>query len=285
MTHLEVPGDVTWELLVVNNNCTDATDVVIAAYSDKLPIRRLFQPIPGLSNARNLASLEATGDYVIWTDDDVLVAPDWLRNYVVAFEAHPEAALFGGPIRPWFPNKPPKWLQDSWPLVANAYAAVDYGTEALPLTFQRVPFGANMAIRIDAVRLYPYSPDLGVRPGSRMGGEETDVFRRALSDGYTGFWVPEAAVRHYIPVGRQSKRYLRDWFDAYGEYLGLYGDGNEPTPYDFFGRPRWLWRELVVHEVRYQLHRHLRSPRVWARDLIAASVARGQLRTFRGKLG
>ncbi|MEO7360293.1 MAG: glycosyltransferase [Gemmatimonadaceae bacterium] len=285
MTHLEMPGDVSWELLIVNNNCTDATDVVIAAYAERLPIRRLFQPIPGLSNARNLASLEATGEYVIWTDDDVLVAPDWLRAYIDAFESHPEAALFGGPIRPWFPNTPPRWLEDSWPWVANAYAAVDYGSEKLPLAFERVPFGANMAIRIDAVRLYPYRPELGVRPGSRMGGEETDVFRRALREGHTGWWIPKAAVRHYIPVGRQSRRYLRDWFDAYGQYLGLYDERKIVPRYYVLGRPRWLWRELIVHETRYQLNRHITSPKVWARDLIAASVARGQFRTYREKTG
>lgn len=283
MTHLAVPADVSWELLVVNNNCTDATDEVIAAYSERLPIRRLFQPVPGLSNARNLASLEASGSYVIWTDDDVLVSPDWLQEYVTAFEQHPDASLFGGPIRPWFPNSPPKWLEDSWTLVANAYAAVDYGSEILPLTFQRVPFGANMAIRADCVRLYPYRPELGVRPGSRMGGEETDVFRRALADGHAGWWIPTAGVRHYIPAGRQTKRYLRDWFHAYGQFLGLYDPTTANTNFNFLGRPRWLWKEVVVREMRYQMHRHVRSPKIWVQDMVAASVARGQLKTSRKK--
>lgn len=279
MTKLEVPEDVQWELLVVNNSCTDATDQVIASFAERLPIRRLYQPAAGLSNARNLVCLEAVGDFVIWTDDDVLVSPQWIREYVCAFRANPEAAVFGGPITPWFPNEPPDWLQASWLHVANAYAAVDYSDKKIPLSFSRVPFGANMAVRTDCVRTYPYRPDLGVRPGSRMGGEETDVLRRVLADGHSGWWVPGAGVRHYIPVARQTREYLRGWFYAYGQFLGQHGE-NSSQARDIFGRPRWLWKQVVVTAVRYQLRRHRAAPSACMQDLIAASIARGQFRSF-----
>jgi len=276
---LEVPDGVIWELLVVNNCCTDATDEVIASFAARLPIRRLYQPVAGLSNARNLVCLEAQGEFVIWTDDDVLVSPHWINEYVCAFRAHPEAALFGGPITPWFPNQPPAWLRNSWSRVANAYAAVDYSDQKIPLSFSRVPFGANMAVRIDCVRTYPYRPDLGVRPGSRMGGEETDVLRRVLADGHAGWWIPGAGVRHYIPVARQTCEYLRGWFYAYGQFLGQQGE-NSSSARDILGRPRWLWKQLVVTELRYQWRRHKSPPSVWMGDLIAASTARGQFRSF-----
>ncbi len=71
----------TWELLVVNNNCTDDTDGVIESFASTLPIRRLLRGAkPGQSNARNLAIREATGSYLVWTDDDTLVAPNWLES-------------------------------------------------------------------------------------------------------------------------------------------------------------------------------------------------------------
>lgn len=279
MTKLTQPEGVEWDVLIVNNNCTDQTDDVIASFATRLPIRRLFQPVPGLSNARNLVAVEFEGDYVIWTDDDVLVASDWLEKYVEAFRRWPEAAVFGGPIVPWFPNTPPKWLADGWQLVANAYASIDYGVEALPLTMRRVPFGANMAMRRDCLRQYPYDPYLGVRPGSRVGGEETDVVRRALTAGSTGWWVPTAKVRHYIPPNRQTLEYLRGWFYAYGMYLGRvdHNDGKR----NFLGRPRWLWKQAVMAECRYQIGRHTQPVTTWMESLIRASVSRGQLRSFR----
>ena len=55
MHQLRIPADVEWELLIVNNNCTDETDPIIARHETALPIRRLFEPNPGLSNARNCA--------------------------------------------------------------------------------------------------------------------------------------------------------------------------------------------------------------------------------------
>ena len=98
-THLNVPADTEWELLVVNNNCTDRTDDVLRSFEHRLPIRRAFEPTPGQSNARNRIVAEATGDYILWTDDDVTVSPDWLVAYAEAFRARPEGGLFGGPIR------------------------------------------------------------------------------------------------------------------------------------------------------------------------------------------
>ena len=113
LRHLRIPEGVTWELLVVNNNCTDDTDAVIARHERHLPLRRLFEPKQGHSNARNCAVDHARGEYLIWTDDDVTVCREWLQVYEAAFEAHPEAAFFGGPIRPRFEGNPPRWLTRS----------------------------------------------------------------------------------------------------------------------------------------------------------------------------
>src|SRR5213593_3681732 len=97
MTKLVIPHDVEWELLVVNNNCTDATDRVIEEFASRLPLRRLFEPKPGLSNARNAAVREARGEYILWTDDDTQVDEHWVATYVRAFQQWPNAAFFGGP--------------------------------------------------------------------------------------------------------------------------------------------------------------------------------------------
>jgi glycosyltransferase involved in cell wall biosynthesis len=111
MRQLRIPANVDWELLVVNNNCTDDTDAVIARHQDALPLRRLFEPEQGLSNARNSAVAVAKGDYILWTDDDVLVSSNWLVEYANAFRSWPDAAFFGGPIEPWFSTEPPAWLK------------------------------------------------------------------------------------------------------------------------------------------------------------------------------
>ena len=101
------------EVVVVNNNCEDHTDEVIRAFVDRLPIRREFEPERGHSRARNRGVDTAKGDYIVWTDDDVVVDPGWLAAYSRAFRRWPEAALFGGPIIPKFEPPSPKWLAQS----------------------------------------------------------------------------------------------------------------------------------------------------------------------------
>src|SRR6516165_2736912 len=96
---LQIPGDLTWEIVIVHNS-TDHTDDVINKYLERLPVRRVLETRAGLSNARNQAVDTAKGEYIVWTDDDVIVDPGWLSAYAAAFRRWPEAAVFGGRIKP-----------------------------------------------------------------------------------------------------------------------------------------------------------------------------------------
>src|SRR5262249_2574313 len=110
LQQLTIPPDIDWEVLLVNNNCSDDTDEVIAQFADRLPIRLLHEKRQGLSNARNCAAAAAKGDYILWTDDDAIVDPNWVAAYVNAFRTWPKASLFGGPIKLKLEGNPPRWL-------------------------------------------------------------------------------------------------------------------------------------------------------------------------------
>ncbi|HET8654376.1 MAG TPA: glycosyltransferase [Longimicrobiaceae bacterium] len=266
---LRVPDGVEWELLIVDNNCTDDTDAVIAAFVDRLPLRRLFQPRQGLANARNLAVREARGDYIVWTDDDVLVDPSWLEEYRSAFRRWPEASFFGGPVEPSLPARRPAWLAEAWPLVRTAYAVLDLGPELVALDHDRLPYGANMAFRLDAQRRFPYDPGLGHDAHGRIGGEETSVMRALLAAGAAGRWVPGARVEHVIPEERLSAEYLRAYYTGRGRRLHLEGQVSR-------GLPFWVLRMLAA-ETAYHFGRLTSSPDLWIRGLRASSIARGFL--------
>lgn len=278
MTQLRVPAGVTWELLVVNNNCTDATDAVAGSFAGRLPIRLLAEPTPGKSHALNRAVGEATGSYVLYTDDDVLVDPGWMAAYCDAFRSWPEAAVFGGAIEPWFAGTPPAWLVRTFHQVEYAFAALDLGNGPRPLGGHDVPFGANMALRMKEQRAHPYDPRLGPRPNSGLRGEEVTLVKRLLAEGAQGWWVPEARVKHYIPVERQSLRYIRQWYHGWGEYLVHLGP---PAPArSLAGRPLWLWRQVVESELRFQLRRWFAAPERWIEDLKLAATSWGQFRAY-----
>jgi glycosyltransferase involved in cell wall biosynthesis len=279
MTHLGVPAGTTWELIVVNNNCSDDTDTVLAAFSNRLPLVRLFEPTPGKSHAGNRAIHEAKGEYIIWTDDDVLVESGWLEAYLKAFARWPEASIFAGAIDPWFEETPPRWLQLVFPKVANAYAALDHGPTGFDLSHDTYPYGANMALKRTAQLREPYDTRLGPRPNSGIRGEEMIMARRLFAAGSTGRWVPEARVRHFIPPNRQTLAYLREYFFGSGEALGLLGrsDSGERRA---FGRPLWLWKEVVSTELNYRFGRVFRSPENWIDAFQRANVARGRFKRY-----
>lgn len=276
MQKMAIPPGVDWELLVVNNNCTDDTDGVLQRRSLKLPLRRVFEAAPGQSNARNAAISVAQGDLILWTDDDVLVDARWLAEYVNGARNHPGAAFFGGSIEPWFQATPPQWLSSIFPKVCMAYATREVTSES-KVTFMTPPYGANFAIRRDIQRQFPYDPATGLRPGSAMRGDEVAVLRAVLASGGTGVWIPNAKVRHYIPKTRQTERYLREYFYGQGEAEAMQSPELYTSGQTLFGRPRWLLRMAIEAECRYRVFRHIAVPEVWVRHLIDASLCWGRI--------
>jgi glycosyltransferase involved in cell wall biosynthesis len=279
LQHLEaidVPAGTDWELLVVDNNSTDTTWDLLTSFRERLPLRQIREPTPGKSFALNRASREARGEYILWTDDDVLVDRGWMRAYVDAFRRRRDAVFFGGPIEPCCEGTPPGWLRQNWRQVAHAYASLDLGPGEVLFDEHHTPYGANMAVRAIEQRAHAYDHSLGPRPGSGLRGEEHAWVLAALRRGGIGYWVPAARVLHWIPRERQTISYLRRFYEGQGEYLARVGAFAGDA--SLFGRPRWLFRELVKEEIQYSLAKLVRRPEEWLRHLSRASIARGALR-------
>lgn len=276
MTQLAAPPGGRWELLVVNNNSTDETESVIARFKSRLPIRGVFESRAGLSHARNRAVSEADGDYLLFTDDDVLVDTNWLVAYDTAFRTHPEATQFGGPVDPWFEGSPPDWLTQCFPIMSAAYAAVDHGPEPIVLDDDHLVFGANIAACTLALRRYRFDANLGRTGNNMLSGEETALFSTMRRDGHTGRWVPAARVRHFIPRNRQTLEYLRQWNIGVGWYKGV--APRDPRERALFGVPLWVWRQILEFGSRYCFDRVTGPPASWVRDMGRVASAWGFVR-------
>ena len=271
------PSDLAWEIIIVNNNSTDHTDDVICEYRDRLPVRREFEPRPGLSNARNRAIDTAKGDYILWTDDDVVVGTGWLRAYVDAARRWPVAAVFGGPIRVKYEAPAAKWLLEAEPILREAYAFRDLGNEIQPLSVAeyRVPYGANFVIRAKEQRECRYDPNLGLAPNRRRYYEEIDVIVRLLQSGAAGYWIPDAIVDHCIGRERQTIRHIIAYYTGLAETECFRDAGmGVPNP-SWFGVPRRLWLQLVRGYLRYHIYRLIYPAPVWVPHLQAYASSKG----------
>lgn len=205
--------DKAWELIIIDNNSTDNTRQIVDEFHEALPIRYVFEPAQGLSHARNRALREVRYDFVLWTDDDVYVEPDWLIEHAAAMSMFPDAAFFGGPIDPYFVIEPPHWLSRNLDVFEGAYALRQFGSQSHYIqNLSRCPYGANMAMRKSALEHISFDVKLGRGSSGLMGGEEFEIFRYLLDKGCTGVWVGRASVKHIISSDRLTKQYIWDYF-------------------------------------------------------------------------
>jgi glucosyl-dolichyl phosphate glucuronosyltransferase len=279
---LKIPAGVEWELVVVNNNSTDETDAVIEKHCRFLPIRRLFQPEPGKSHAANLAVASARGELILWTDDDVLVDPDWLAEYVQAAHQHPQATFFGGTITPWFEVNPPRWIARHFVTLRYCFAAIDLGPALLdlgPKGIQELPIGANMAMRTTVLRENPFSTDLGPRENEPRNNEEIQLFNRLRSVGHQGLWVGTARVQHYIPAAKLTGQFIYTWFRWHFRVQFRSWD-MEQHPSLLWGTPRWLLRHYWVARCKAFLLSPLKSS-AWLGAFIDSARWHGAIEHYR----
>ena len=281
MRQLRIPDGVQWELLVVNNNCTDDTDAVLQRHADHLPLRRLFESKQGHSNARNCAVAAARGELLVWTDDDVLVDTEWLSAYAEAARLWPAAAFFAGQVDPWFSREPPRWIRDHIEQLSFPYAIASRDPSVRPLGAGERPVGASMGFRTQILRSYPFDPILGRRGAALIHGDDNELIDRLYRDGHCGVWVGTARLHHYIQPVRLTERYIWDWHVGLGRSYLRQGRRTF-SGHRLWGVPRWLYRQYGQELLRATLHRPGRGPR-WFASFRQAAILRGMIVEFRDR--
>lgn len=244
------PGD---ELIVVDNASTDDTPDVVHRNAVDFPIslRYLREVTPGKSAALNTGIAAARGEILALTDDDVLVADDWIAMIRRTFEDN-TLVLAGGRVDPRWERPAPAWMglqPDSiYGVMASPLALLHYG-EAQPLA-NRTAVGANLVVRRSAVQaLGGFAPNLGRRSGTLLCGEDHDFCQRAVAAGYRCEYRPELRVQHWVPAERVRLRYYLRWFywsgitNAVLERQGAGTRGRLPRV------PRYIWRQLALSPV------------------------------------
>lgn len=207
------PGD---EVIIVDNASTDATAEVIACATEAfaVPLRRLREATPGKTPALSAGLAMAEGNVLALTDDDVIVADDWIATIRRIFR-NESLALAAGRVDPLWERPTPAWLrvehQGCYGLMASPLALLHYG-EGQPLG-HRTGVGANLIVRRDVLEaLGGFAAHLGRHRGTLLCGEDHDLCQRAVAAGYTCEYRPELRVRHWVPADRVRLSYYLRWF-------------------------------------------------------------------------
>jgi GT2 family glycosyltransferase len=251
-------GDVSYEVIVVDNNSSDATAAVVAGIAARAGarLRYAFEPRQGLSYGRNTGIALARAPIIAFSDDDVRVAPDWIAQLKRAFDEHPDIDYVGGRVLPEWLAAPPAWLTDAhWaPL-----ALQDYGDERLISSRDRAVclVGANLAFRrrvFDAVGLF--TPALGRVKEGIGSTEDHDMQLRAWQAGMRGLYDPAPCAVADVTPDRLTRSYHRRWHRGHGRHCAMMrlrelvpadlGPLSEPDDLVLlFGAPAFVYSDLL----------------------------------------
>ena len=244
---LSVPGDLSWELVLVNNNSTDGTGEIIEEFArtSGLNVQSVFEPRQGKAFALNTGIRMAQGEILVFTDDDVLADSGWLTGLVNTFAGRDCMGLGGRVVPVW--NQPrPSWLEMEGQQVVGHF---DFGEE--PTEISVPPIGGNMAFRRAAFETYGlFRTELGP-DGAEIGGTEDDEFgRRLLKAGEKIVYCPTATV--YLPI--ESYRLTKDYFLRWFYSSGKANMRARMWPQDavcYFGVPRYLFGSVFRNLLRW----------------------------------
>jgi glycosyltransferase involved in cell wall biosynthesis len=203
---VKAPDGWSVEIIVADNGSTDATvSVVTKASHPTIEIRYVFEPRPGKSRAQNTALAVARGEVLLFTDDDVVPAPNWLECMARPLLEKRCEAVAGRILlspelrRSWQTHMHGIWLADVPVLGANSPELV----------------GASMGIHRSVFeKIDAFDEELG--PGASGFGEETLLWMQMKEAGLRIQAVQDTFVIHHP----DATRLLRSNWLATAERFG-----------------------------------------------------------------
>jgi len=240
MEALETPN-IEAEFIVADNGSTDDTTTVLEEFSRRMQLAHLSEPTPGKNLCLNQAIKKASGELLVFTDDDVTPDANWLVQYAEASRRWPDDHIFGGRISLGFPASTPNWISNLRPPYSTyAFSDFDPGTDEGAT--HRCPTGPNMAISASIFETYQYDPDVGPAGKSYAMGSETELLFRLRAAGHRFIYLPNAHVVHRIRTDQLSLQ----WLAGRAQRLGR-GAARSASQSTRIGGIRWrIWAKLLL---------------------------------------
>jgi glucosyl-dolichyl phosphate glucuronosyltransferase len=166
------------------------------------PFKHLHESRAGKCRIQNRAIAEASGDILVFLDDDLVVAPSYIEAVESFFDTHREYAAMKGRI---LAAEDPEKKVGPMAVYLDLPIA-DHGEEVVEV---RGVLGANMAFRAEALKqVGPFDERLG--PGACGHEEETEMSQRMRRAGFRIGYAPSAVVYHEVDPSRANRdRFIR----------------------------------------------------------------------------
>jgi glucosyl-dolichyl phosphate glucuronosyltransferase len=162
--------------------------------------------VRGLSGARNSGLRAASGDILVFLDDDAVAAPNWLEELVQGY-ADSRVVGIGGSSQPAWDEQRPSWFPEEFNWVVGCTYL------GLPVTTATVRnlIGCNMSFRREVFdTVGGFRNGIGRIDTKPLGCEETELCIRASQvwPDRVMLFEPKAKVFHKVPTGRANFGYF-----------------------------------------------------------------------------
>ena len=193
-----------FEIILVNNNPDNFDHAQFGG-----SVKYMHEPVQGLSRARNRGAQAASGEFLLYIDDDAIACENLLSSIHSAFLNHPDMAIIGGQIFLKIPEFAEEIVLEGKEALWSAYT-VSYKHLKEVREQYEFPYGACFAIRhsvLDKIGGFPHS--YGRCGNNYAGGEETAVCFAAKKLGFKIGIEPSAAVLHCVSAERFTHEHIR----------------------------------------------------------------------------
>jgi glycosyltransferase involved in cell wall biosynthesis len=197
-----------YEIIVIDNNSNDNTKEVVNKFIEKYKdfnIKYVFEPVQGLSIARNRAIKEANSNILLFIDDDAIANENLLKEHLRIYNEFENVSCVGGKILLDFVNGKPAWLDEKF---YKFYGYLNISDKIIEIN--NSPYGGNISINLKIVKEkdIEFDKSLGRNGNILNGGEEVLFCETLIKYGFKIYYNPYAVVYHLISKERTNYKYL-----------------------------------------------------------------------------
>ncbi len=208
---LNIDGIEGIELIFVDNNSNDSSCELIKKMFQgfsKFPYKIIFEPKPGLSNARLAGITNSKYDILLFCDDDNWLSEDYLLRGLNILQNDFKIAILGGKGIAKSSIELPVWFNDN-----QTYYAVGEQINGTDKESCLVLYGAGMFMRKQAfidITSHGFKFFMLGRTGTKLSsGEDSELSIAFKIAGYKIWYDKTLEFVHYIEPHRLTLTYLK----------------------------------------------------------------------------
>ena len=208
----QVTNGFKYEVILVDNNCTDQTAAVARKYWDSQNTKTILKIVPelkpGLSYARKKGVSYSNSNLVLFCDDDNWLQKDYLKIAFDFMQEHSEVGALGGQSIGALESNEPAWWQNH----KTSFAVGKQATSSGDISKRGYLWGAGLVVRkkiLESLEEVNFISLLADRKGKELSsGGDSEICKWVLLSQHKLWYLEQLKFHHFITANRLELNYL-----------------------------------------------------------------------------